>query len=163
MTRLRKMMLEELQRRKSLHLCLARLRIRWFDPISTSTNSRNLRLVAIALTSSLSSLECQTDLRPREPLYSGERHRESLHQDGSLDQLVPRGPRLREPHRQPQLESHVRPRVAGRLPSQLNNVKQGGAVTGFRNLVEFFSAPGNGEPRDGALWRCLLFRYILAR
>ena len=36
-------------------------------------------------------------------------------------------------------------------------------MTGFRNLVEFFSALGNGEPRDGALWRCLLFRYILAR
>ena len=34
MTRLRKMMLEELQGRKSLRLCLAWLRIRWFDPIA---------------------------------------------------------------------------------------------------------------------------------
>ena len=32
MTRLRKMMLEELQARKSLRLCLAGLRVRWFDP-----------------------------------------------------------------------------------------------------------------------------------
>ncbi len=34
MTRLRKLMLEELQGRKSLRLCLAWLRIRWFDPIA---------------------------------------------------------------------------------------------------------------------------------
>ena len=34
MTRLRKMMLEELQVRKSLRLCLPGLRIRWFDPIA---------------------------------------------------------------------------------------------------------------------------------
>src|SRR5712691_9593622 len=34
MTRLRKMMLEELQGRKSLRMCLAGLRIRWFDPIA---------------------------------------------------------------------------------------------------------------------------------
>ena len=37
MTRLRKMMLEELQGRKSLHLCLAWLRIRWFDPIAEAS------------------------------------------------------------------------------------------------------------------------------
>ena len=34
MTHLRKMMLEELQGQKSLRLCLAGLRIRWFDPIA---------------------------------------------------------------------------------------------------------------------------------
>jgi hypothetical protein len=33
-TQLRKQMLEEIQGRKSLHLCLVRLRIRWFDPIA---------------------------------------------------------------------------------------------------------------------------------
>ena len=32
MTRLRKMMLEDLQGRKSMRLCLAWLRVRWFDP-----------------------------------------------------------------------------------------------------------------------------------
>ena len=34
MPRLRKIMLEELQGRKSPRLCLAWLRIRWFDPIA---------------------------------------------------------------------------------------------------------------------------------
>jgi hypothetical protein len=33
-THLRKMMLEELQGRKSLRLCLTGLRIRWFNPIA---------------------------------------------------------------------------------------------------------------------------------
>jgi hypothetical protein len=37
MTRLRKMMLEELQARKSLRLCLAGLRVGWFDPIAESS------------------------------------------------------------------------------------------------------------------------------
>ena len=34
MTQLRQKMLEELQGRKSLRLCLAWLRVRWFDPIA---------------------------------------------------------------------------------------------------------------------------------
>src|SRR5262245_45703685 len=37
MTRLRKMMLEELQARKSLRLCLAGLRFRRFDPIAETS------------------------------------------------------------------------------------------------------------------------------
>ena len=37
MTHLRKMMLEELQGQKSLRLCLAGLRIRWFDPIAKAS------------------------------------------------------------------------------------------------------------------------------
>ena len=41
MTHLRKMMLEELQGRKSLRLCLAGLRIRWFDPIAEASELPN--------------------------------------------------------------------------------------------------------------------------
>ena len=37
MTHLRKMMLEDLQPRKSLRLCLAGLRIRWVDPIAEAS------------------------------------------------------------------------------------------------------------------------------
>ena len=37
MTHLRRIMLEELQDRKSLRLCLAGLRIRWFDPIAQAS------------------------------------------------------------------------------------------------------------------------------
>jgi hypothetical protein len=40
-THLRRIMLEELQGRKSLHLCLARLRIRWFDPIAEASELPN--------------------------------------------------------------------------------------------------------------------------
>ena len=41
MTQLRKKMLEELQGRKSLRLCLARLRIRWFDVIAEASQLPN--------------------------------------------------------------------------------------------------------------------------
>ena len=37
MTHLRKLMLEELQARKSLRLCMAGLRMRWFDPIAKAS------------------------------------------------------------------------------------------------------------------------------
>ena len=40
-THLRKMMLEELQGRKSLHLCLAGLRFRGFDPIAEPSELPN--------------------------------------------------------------------------------------------------------------------------
>src|SRR5215472_10812144 len=40
-THLRKMMLEELQGRKSLHLCLAGLRFRWFDLIAEASEVPN--------------------------------------------------------------------------------------------------------------------------
>jgi hypothetical protein len=40
-TPLRRRMLEELQGRKSLHWCLARLGIRWFDPIAEASELPN--------------------------------------------------------------------------------------------------------------------------
>ena len=41
MTHLRRIMLEELQGRKSLHVCLAGLRIRWFDLIAQASELAN--------------------------------------------------------------------------------------------------------------------------
>ena len=41
MTQLHQKMLEELQGRKSLRLCLVWLRIRWFDPISEASELPN--------------------------------------------------------------------------------------------------------------------------
>ena len=41
MTHLREKMLDELQGRKSLRLCLAWLRVRWFDPISEASELPN--------------------------------------------------------------------------------------------------------------------------
>jgi len=40
-THLREKMLDELQGRKSLRLCLAWLRVRWFDPISEASELPN--------------------------------------------------------------------------------------------------------------------------